>query len=61
VLPLAFHVATVKKVTEPDQLFRATLIAAFDDHKILAKAVESVEAMLSAAERDAVSKEQPTA
>lgn len=51
VLPLAFHVATAKKSeTDPEQMFRAKLIEAFDDNKILAKAVDSIEAMLAAAE-----------
>lgn len=51
VLPLAFHVAIARKTdTEPEQLFRAKLIEAFDDNKILAKAVDSIEAMLTAAE-----------
>ena len=50
VLPLAFHVATTAKQPEPDSLFRAKLIAAFDDHKILANAVASIEALLAAGE-----------
>lgn len=50
VLPLAFSVATGKKADDPDKVFRTKLIEAFDDHKILARAVESIEAMLSAAE-----------
>jgi len=51
VLPLAFHVAMAKKTeTDPEQMFRAKLIEAFDDNKILAKAVDSIEAMLAAAE-----------
>ncbi len=51
VLPLAFHVATAKKTeTDPEQMFRAKLIEAFDDNKIFAKAVDSIEAMLAAAE-----------
>ncbi len=50
VLPLAFHVATRPKEVDPDNLFRAKLIAAFDDHEILASAVASVESMLAAAE-----------
>ena len=55
VLPLAFAVATGKKADDPDKAFRIKLIEAFDDHKILAGAVESVEAMLSAAEPGATS------
>ena len=50
VLPLAFSVATGRKADDPDKMFRAKLIEAFDDHKILAKAVDTVEAMLSAGE-----------
>ena len=50
VLPLAFSVATGRKADDPEKMFRAKLIEAFDDHKILAKAVDTVEAMLSAGE-----------
>ena len=50
VLPLSFSVATRKKGDDPEKMFRAKLIEAFDDHKILAKAVDTVEAMLSAGE-----------
>ncbi len=50
VLPLAFAVATGKKSDDPEKQFRAKLIEAFDDHKILAKAVDTVEAMLLAGE-----------
>jgi len=49
VLPLAFHAATATKVADPEALFRATLIATFDDCKSLAAAIESVESMLVAA------------
>lgn len=56
VLPLAFAVATVKKSDDPEKLFRAKLIAAFDDHRILAKAVDTVEAMLLAAEARPIAK-----
>jgi len=50
VLPLAFSVATGKKHDDPDKVFRAKLIEAFDDHKVLAKLVDTVEALLSAGE-----------
>lgn len=53
VLPLAFHVATARRDADPEIAFRAGLIAAFDDHKILAEAVGAVEAMLVAAESPA--------
>lgn len=50
VLPLAFHVATARRTeTEPEHVFRAKMIEAFDDNRILAIAVESIEAMLTAA------------
>jgi len=50
VLPLAFAVATGKKTDDPEKLFRAKLIEAFDDHAILSKSVDTVEAMLLAGE-----------
>lgn len=50
VLPLAFVVATGKKADDPEQQFRAKMIDAFDDHKILAKTIDTVEAMLGAGE-----------
>lgn len=50
VLPLAFSVATGKKSDDPEKQFRAKLIEAFDDHTILANAVDTVEAMLLAGE-----------
>ena len=56
VLPLAFKVAAGKKTDDPDRTFRAKLIEAFDDHKILAKAVDTVEAMLSAGEEAGASR-----
>jgi CRISP-associated protein Cas1 len=56
VLPLAFSVATGKKRDDPDKVFRAKLIEAFDDHKILSKSVETVEALLSVGESATISK-----
>jgi len=50
VLPLAFHVASSAKIADPEGAFRAKMIAAFDDHRTLASAIESVDSMLSAAE-----------
>lgn len=50
VLPLAFAVATGKKSDDPERAFRGKLIEAFDDHKVLASAVDSVEIMLASAE-----------
>jgi CRISP-associated protein Cas1 len=50
VLPLAFAVATGRKSDDPEKQFRAKLIEIFDDYKILAKAVDTVEAMLLAGE-----------
>ena len=48
VLPLAFAGATRKKDTDPERTFRARLINAFDDRKILAEAVGTVERMITA-------------
>lgn len=56
VLPLAFAVATGKKSDDPEKQFRAKLIEAFDDHKILAKAIDTVEAMLLAGEGKPIAK-----
>jgi CRISPR-associated protein Cas1 len=50
VLPLAFHVAASGPHDDPDAVFRARLIAAFDDHKILAEAIATVERMLASVE-----------
>jgi len=50
VLPLAFAVATRKRSDDPEKEFRAKLIEAFDDHRVLVKAVDTVEAMLLAGE-----------
>lgn len=50
VLPLAFSVIAGKKTDDPEKVCRAKLIEAFDDHKILAKSVETVEAMLATGE-----------
>ena len=50
VLPIAFQVATRGKIADAENVFRAKLIEAFDDRKVLAAAVDSVEAMLVAGE-----------
>lgn len=50
VLPIAFHVASTGPHDNPEATFRARMIAAFDDHKILAEAIGTVERMLVAAE-----------
>ena len=51
VLPLAFHAAAEnRREGDPEAAFRARLIAAFDDRKILAEAIGAVEHMLTAAE-----------
>lgn len=49
VLPHAFHVATLAREADPEAAFRAKMITAFDDHRILAECVNTVEAMLDAA------------
>lgn len=56
VLPLAFAVATGKKSDDSEKLFRAKLIGAFDDYRVLAKAVDTVEAMLLAGEARSTAK-----
>ena len=56
VLPLAFAVATGKRSDDPEKQFSAKLINAFDDHRILAKAVDTVEAMLLAGEAKSIAK-----
>ena len=48
VLPLAFSGAARKRDTDPERTFRARLINAFDDRKILAEAVGTVERMIAA-------------
>lgn len=48
VLPLAFHHAATRKEADVEKTFRGDLIAAFDDHAILAEAIGAVEAMLIA-------------
>lgn len=50
VLPIAFHVAASGPHDDPDAVFRARLIAAFDDNKVLAEAIATVERMLAAVE-----------
>lgn len=47
VLPLAFAAARARKDEEPEKLFRGRLIAAFDDRKILAEAIGTVERMIA--------------
>ena len=49
VLPLAFSVATASREGDPEATFRGRMIFAFDDHKALAAAIDSIEAMLTAA------------
>lgn len=48
VLPLAFAAATTSKGEDAEKTFRARMISAFDDHRILAAAVETVERMIAA-------------
>lgn len=57
VLPLAFAVAVGKKCDDPEKQFRARLIEAFDDHTILAKAIDTVEVMLRAGEATTIAKD----
>lgn len=51
VLPVAFRAARPgARDEDPEAAFRARMIAAFDDHRILAEAIHTVEDMLTAAE-----------
>lgn len=52
VLPIAFRTA-MRRSAEPEKEFRAELIAAFDDNKILAETIDIVETLLAAAEEPA--------
>lgn len=49
VLPLAFAAVRNRKDEDPEKVFRTRLIAAFDDRKILAEAIGTVDRMLAAA------------
>jgi len=51
VLPLAFYGATRKRDADPAKTFRIQLINAFDDRKIMAEAIGTVERMIEAAAR----------
>jgi CRISPR-associated protein Cas1 len=48
VLPAAFCVASRKKEEDPEAAFRARMIGAFDDERVLVLAIAAVEAMLEA-------------
>ena len=50
VLPFAFAVAGSSRDGDPEGVFRARMISAFDDHKILAATIDSIESMLRSAE-----------
>ena len=47
VLPLAFAAATNNRDTDPEKTFRARLISTFDDRRILAEAIGTVERMIA--------------
>lgn len=47
VLPIAFAISRNRKEEDPEQVFRGRLIAAFDDRKILAEAIETVGRMIA--------------
>lgn len=47
VLPLAFATARGRKDDDPEKTFRANMIAAFDDRKILAEAIATVDRMIA--------------
>jgi len=46
VLPIAFAAVRSRKDEDPEKIFRARMIAAFDDRKILAEAIATVERMI---------------
>jgi|TARA_R100000935_G_scaffold18953_1_gene36544 CRISPR-associated protein Cas1 len=48
VLPLAFSMAKSDRGDDPEKVFRARLISAFDDRKILSEAIATVENLISA-------------
>jgi CRISPR-associated protein Cas1 len=47
VLPIAFAAVRNRKEEDPEKVFRGRLIAAFDDKKILAAAIETVNRMIA--------------
>jgi len=47
VLPIAFAAVRNRKEEDPEKVFRGRLIAAFDDRKILAEAIATVERMIA--------------
>lgn len=47
VLPIAFAAARNRKDEDPEKVFRGRLIAAFDDRKILAEAIRTVDNMIA--------------
>lgn len=47
VLPIAFGAIRNRKEDDPEKVFRGRLIAAFDDRKILAEAIKTVERMIT--------------
>ena len=47
VLPIAFAAVRNRKDEDPEKVFRGRLIAAFDDRKILAEAIATVERMIA--------------
>ncbi len=47
VLPIAFAAVCNRKDEDPEKVFRARLIAAFDDRRILAEAIATVERMIT--------------
>jgi CRISPR-associated protein Cas1 len=47
VLPIAFAAVRNRKADDPEKVFRGRLIAAFDDRKILAEAIETVGRMIA--------------
>lgn len=51
VLPAAFSVGGKARESDPEKVFRARLIDAFDNQRILVRAIATVERMLTAAEQ----------
>ncbi|MCI5112771.1 MAG: type I-F CRISPR-associated endonuclease Cas1f [Marivita sp.] len=61
VLPIAFAAVRNRKDKDPEKVFRDRLIAAFDDRKILAEAIATVERMIASPSAAPSTKEQTDA
>lgn len=61
VLPIAFAAVRNRKDEDPEKVFRARLIAVFDDRKILVEAIATVERMIASGTGAAKSEERADA